>query len=906
VSRREPKVVIPAMPSIVSAPSLSLLGGRPDATALVANDKTISYAELVRLIHQRRLQLGQTRRLVMIAAANALDPIVTYLAALEGGHPVFLVSDGQDEASVAHRSALTERFRPDVVADHGPEGWTLAELHPSSRHTFHPELALLASTSGSTGSPKLVRLSYDNLRSNASAIAEYLRLDPHDRAATTLPLQYCYGLSVVNSHLVAGASILLTERSVTEEEFWQDAADHRITSFAGVPHTFEMLEAGRFAEWALPSLRYLTQAGGRLAPEVVRRFARLGEDRGFQLFVMYGQTEATARMAYLPPDLIEKSASAIGRTIPGGRFRIDADDGMEAPPGSPGELVYEGPNVMLGYAHTPADFELGRTVYELRTGDLARCRDDGLYEIVGRMNRFVKIFGLRIDLDRVESLLADEGIEVRVASADERLLLFATSDRSARRAHERAAVLAGIPLRVIGAYAVAEFPRTSSGKPDTAALVRFAAHQDRTSTPDRAGPGPDVASAAGVSPEMIRDLLSTLLSRPDVSFEDSFAGLGGDSFSYIEVSLRLEAMLGELPRDWPTRTPLELAAFAAEVRENTRVDRGAASRPGARTAPRGERPHFFTNLQRLETPAVLRAIAIVLIVGTHADLFELKGGAHLLIAVAGYNLARFQLAAVPGSARFRGLARSAAELAVPTVLWIGAVSLLTGQYRVTTVFLVNNLVPGDGRWNEQWQFWFLEALLWTLVGLAAVFAVRPVDRLERRWPFCFALVGFAVALGMRFVVAGAHIEYVERYSIPVVVWLIALGWLVARADTTARRALVSVLAVASSVGFFDDWLRWAILACGALVLIWIPAVRVPRWLVPTVAALAGGSMFIYLTHWQVYPPFEQSAPWLGTLLSLALGVIMWRGYTLVSDRVRGSIPSWRAASPARVKPRVAA
>jgi len=894
------------MPSIVSAPSLSLLGGRPDATALVANDKAISYAELARLIHQRRLQLGQTRRLVMIAAANALDPIVTYLAALEGGHPVFLVSNGQDEASVAHRSALTERFRPDVIADRSPEGWRITELHPSSRHTFNPELALLASTSGSTGSPKLVRLSYDNLRSNASAISEYLCLNPHDRAATTLPLQYCYGLSVVNSHLFAGASILLTERSVTEEEFWQDAADHRITSFAGVPHTFEMLEAGRFAERALPSLRYLTQAGGRLAPELVRRFARLGEDRRFQLFVMYGQTEATARMAYLPPELIEKSAGAIGRTIPGGSFRIDSDDGTEAPPGSPGELVYQGPNVMLGYARTPADFELGRTVYELRTGDLARRRDDGLYEIVGRMNRFVKIFGLRIDLDRVESLLTDEGIEVRVASADERLLLFATSDRSARRARERAAVLAGIPLRVIGAYAVTEFPRTSSGKPDVAALVRFAAHHDRTSTPDSAGPGPDVAGAAGVSPEMIRDLLSTLLSRPEVSFEDSFAGLGGDSLSYIEVSLRLETMLGELPRDWPTRTPLELAAFAAEGRENTRGDRGPANHPAARTAPRGQRPHFFTNLQRLETPAVLRAIAIVLIVGTHADLFGLKGGAHLLIAVAGYNLARFQLAAVPGNARFRGLAQSAAELAVPAVVWIGGVSLLTGQYHVTTVFLVNNLVPGDGRWNEQWQFWFLEALLWTLVGLAAVFALRPVDRLERRWPFCFALGGFAAALGMRFVVAGAHVEDVERYSIPVVVWLIALGWLIARADTTARRALVSVLAVASSVGFFDEWLRWAILACGALVLIWIPAVRVPRWLVPTVAALAGASMFIYLTHWQVYPSFEQSAPWLGTLLSLALGVIIWRGYTLVSVRVKKSIPSRRATSTAQEKRRVAA
>ncbi|TFC57514.1 AMP-dependent synthetase [Cryobacterium sp. TMB1-7] len=889
------------MPSLVSVPSLSLLGGRSDAPALVGNGVRISYAELLLLIRARRTQLGETRRLVMIAAANGLEPIVTYLAALEGGHPVFLVPGASDEASLIHRAALTERFRPDVIAGHGPEGWTLEERHPGSAHKFHPELALLASTSGSTGSPKLVRLSYDNLRSNAASIGEYLRLGPDDRAATTLPLQYCYGLSVVNSHLFAGASILLTERSVTDEEFWDEASAHGITSFAGVPYTFEMLEAGDFAERSVPSLRYLTQAGGRLAPEVIRRFARIGDERGFQLFVMYGQTEATARMAYLPPDLLQDSAGAIGRPIPGGRFRIDAHDGTEASAGSQGELVYEGPNVMLGYAETPADFELGRTVHELRTGDLARRRADGLYEIVGRMNRFVKIFGLRIDLDRVERLLLDEGIEVRVASSDERLLLFATSDRAAQRAHERAAALVGIPMRVIGAYAIAQFPRTSSGKPDTAALVRFAALQDRVESTSDSVCHVSKAHGGGVAPDMIRDLLSTLLSRPEVSLDDSFAGLGGDSLSYIEVSLRLEAMLGELPRDWPTRSVRELAAFATEVRENADRARAEAG-PGAPGASvdAGRRPRF-AHLVRLETPAVLRAVAIVLIVGTHADLFGLKGGAHLLLAVAGYNLARFQLASVPGRPRFRGLGRSAAELAVPAVLWIGAVALLSGQYSLTTVLLVNNLVPGDGRWNEQWQFWFLEALLWTLVGLAVLFAIRPVDRLERRWPFGFALVAFSVALVARFVFAGPHAEYVERYSGPVVVWLIALGWLVARADSTSRRVLVSMVIGVSSFGFFDDPLREAILAGGALVLVWVPAIRVPRLLVPAVVALAGASMFIYLTHWQVYPPFEQDAPWLGTVLSLMVGVIAWRGYTLVSGRVRGAIWSTRVTSTARQK-----
>lgn len=892
------------MPTIATAPGLSLLGGRPDDPALIVDGGTITYAELSRRVGERGTELGGIRRLVMISAANTLEPIVTYLAALEGGHPVLFVPGGEDEASVAHRVSFTERFNPDVVAHHGPSGWTLDERHPGSRHVFHPELALLASTSGSTGSPKLVRLSFDNLRSNAASISEYLRLAPDDRAATTLPLQYCYGLSVVNSHLLTGASILLTERSVTEKEFWHEASAHRVTSFAGVPHTFDLLDASGFADRAVPSLRYLTQAGGRLAPEAVRRFARIGDERGFELFVMYGQTEATARMAYLPPELVGTSAGAIGRPIPGGRFRIDAGDGTDAPSGNPGELVYEGPNVMLGYAETPADFGLGRTVHELRTGDLARHRDDGLYEIVGRINRFVKIFGLRIDLDRVERLLADQGIAVRVAHAGERLLVFATSDRMARRAQERAAALVGVPEHTIGAYAVQEFPRTSSGKPDTAALVRFAARQDRAETAQGDVHGDTLPD--GASPEAIRDLFSTLLSRPDVTLDDSFAGLGGDSLSYIEVSLRLESMVGALPRDWPTRTVRDLAAAASAARavESTgpTADVADVARPsvGARLRSR------LSNLVHLETPAVLRALAIVLIVGTHADLFVLKGGAHLLLAVAGYNLARFQFASVQGRSRFRALGRSAAQLAAPAVLWIGGVALLTGQYHFTTVLLVNNLVPGNGRWNEQWQFWFLEAMLWTLVGLAALFAFRAVDSLERRSPFGFALVAFVLAFIARVAIAGPHAEYVERYSAPVVVWLIALGWLVARADTTARRILVSGIAVASSTGFFGDPLREVLVAGGVLALVWVPAVRVPRWLVPVVAAVAGASMFIYLTHWQVYPPFEQSAPWLGTLLSLGVGIIAWRLYTLAGERVGSRIRSMRASSAVKRKPAVEA
>ncbi|MFC0197140.1 AMP-binding protein [Microbacterium arthrosphaerae] len=869
---------------------LSLLGGAPDQTALIADGTRIDYAELRARVGRRRDELGDVRRLVMIAAGNAIEPIVTYLAALEGGHPVLLVSGDEDEAAAAaHRASLIARFDPDVVAHDGPSGWTIDERRAGSRHEFHPDLAVLSSTSGSTGSPKLVRLSAENVRSNAAAIAEYLQLTPADRAATTLPLQYCYGLSVVNSHLLSGASLLLTERSVADEEFWNRARTHGVTSFAGVPYTFELLEARGFDGGDLPSLRYLTQAGGRMAPDAVRRFAHLGRERGFELFVMYGQTEATARMAYLPPDLAMTHAGTIGLPIPGGAFRIDAVDGAES-----GELVYEGPNVMMGYAHGPDDFALGRTVTELRTGDVARLRTDGLYEIVGRMNRFVKVFGLRLDLDRVEHLLADEGIEVRAASADERLLLFATSERAAARARERAAALTGVPARVIGAYAVDEFPRTSNGKRDYAALVRFADVHDRTATTAAAGP----ATPAAVTPETVRELYAALLGKPDAGLDDSFAGLGGDSLSYVEVSLRLEDLVGTLPRDWPTRTPRELAAAAAPPQPpvaDVEADAASARAAAAAAVQPWRRRLAWT---RLETPVVLRAAAIFLIVATHADLFALKGGAHLVLAVAGCNLARFQLAPVAGAARLRRLGRSAAQLAVPAVLWIGAVALVTGQYAPTTVALVNNLVPGDGRWNEQWQFWFLEAMLWSFAGAAALFAVRRVERLERRAPFAFALVALAVALAARFAIAGPTAEYVERYSAPVVLWLVALGWLVARADTTAKRIVACVVAVAATFGFFGEPWREAVVAGGILALVWVRAIPLPRLAVPLVVTVAGASLFVYLTHWQVYPPFEQSAPWFGTLLSFAVGVVAYRLYVAAGARaVAGWARLRRAAAP---------
>jgi acyl-CoA synthetase (AMP-forming)/AMP-acid ligase II len=380
-----------------------------DRTAVSTNEETLSYRELARRVEDVARSFGPHRRLVALEAENTLPSLVAYLAALQSGNPLLILPAGGGSAG----EALVAAYDPDVVVRASDGEAVLDVRREQSHHDLHPELALLLSTSGSTGSPKLVRLSADSIQANAAAIAQYLQLRPSDTAATTLPLSYCYGMSVVNSHLLAGASLALTDLSVVDPCFWELVRTENVTSFAAVPYTFDLLDRVGFADMDIPSLRYITQAGGRLAPDRVRSYAELGRRQGWDLFVMYGQTEATARMAYLPPDQATENPHAIGVPVPGGSFRLEPVPGLDA-----SELVYTGPNVMLGYAEQPEDLGLGRVITELHTGDLARRGPDGLYEIVGRRSRFVKIVGLRVDLGQVERILADLGLTAAAAGSD--------------------------------------------------------------------------------------------------------------------------------------------------------------------------------------------------------------------------------------------------------------------------------------------------------------------------------------------------------------------------------------------------------------------------------------------------------------------------------------------------------
>ncbi|MFQ5433181.1 MAG: AMP-binding protein, partial [Nitrospinota bacterium] len=291
-------------------------------------------------------------------------------------------------------------------------------------YDIHDSLSVLLSTSGTTGSPKLVRLSMENIYDNANSIREYLEIKQDERAISSLPIHYSYGLSVLNSHLLAGASIVMTGKTIIYPDFWDVFNDNECSSFAGVPHSYRILDRSGFAKRSTPTLRTMTQAGGKMENNLIDKYSRNLKARGARLVVMYGQTEATARISYLPPEMLPEKLGSIGIAIPGGKLAVFDGENEITEPHRVGEIVYYGKNVMLGYATSPADLADGDLMKgKLRTGDIGYFDEDGYFFIKGRIKRFVKIYGLRINLDELEEKMKIHG-PTAVTGNDEKVFVF--------------------------------------------------------------------------------------------------------------------------------------------------------------------------------------------------------------------------------------------------------------------------------------------------------------------------------------------------------------------------------------------------------------------------------------------------------------------------------------------------
>jgi hypothetical protein len=330
--------------------------------------------------------------------------------------------------------------------------------------------------------------------------------------------------------------------------------------------------------------------------------------------------------------------------------------------------------------------------------------------------------------------------------------------------------------------------------------------------------------------------------------------------SYVAASVRLEQALGHLPADWHV-TPVK------NLETRTRPARGRKLR------------RFFAPM---ETGIVLRAVGIVLIVSTHVGLFSWQGAAHVLMAVAGYNFARFQLAG-PRLPRLRRQLRGLARIVVPSVAFIALAYLITDNYTPANIVLLN-AVLGPAAVTTQWHFWFIEILVYLILGSTLLLAVPWADRAERRFPLLFPLALTGAGLLTRYELITPDVPHTAP-----ALWLFALGWAIARARTLARRGLVSAVAVLTVPGFFDNASRECTLLAGILLLIWLPSIPVPKGLRRVTVVLASASLYAYLVHWVVYPPLAVLSPALAVAASLAAGVVYWLACTRVAGAAAKAI-----------------
>jgi acyl-coenzyme A synthetase/AMP-(fatty) acid ligase len=467
-----------------------LLMGRAEATALITEDGDVTFGSLRQRVQNLSgtLFAGSGKQLVLSFLPNSLAMVLIYLSAVTAGHAIGLLPPA---TPTSRKHLLIDRYRPDVVVTDNGQLDQALESRGYHRLDFPvdgirawghrafcglaEDLTLLLSTSGSTGTPKLVRISASSIAANTAGIISSTRITPARRTVTSLPLCYSYGLSVLNSHLAAGAPVVVTGRSPVTSGFWHLVWRNEVTEVAGTPITHRVMLRQPGSRLP-PSVRVLTQAGGRLPEQLARAALAWTREAGGEFFCMYGQTEATSRISCLDSARLADKPGSAGTALPGGRISVGAPHAG----GEDGPISYTGPNVMMGYATSRDDLTRGNDVYALDTGDLGRLDSDGFLYVTGRSSRFAKVMDRRVSLDDVEDCLGPPGSCAAVTAPDDDTLIvvFTTKRTTDLEAPRRSLAEAlGAPVSVFQVRQVSGIPLTINGKVDYAQLRQQAAHR---------------------------------------------------------------------------------------------------------------------------------------------------------------------------------------------------------------------------------------------------------------------------------------------------------------------------------------------------------------------------------------------------------------------------------------------
>lgn len=448
------------------------------ALSLAAIDDTgglLTYGELVSLRGVLTTVLPE-RELVFCLCENKVGALAGFLALYDCKDVCLLLSAHIDKGLL---EILCQTYMPSyfwmpemMVDDYGYEvvcrfkGYSLCKTG-NRAPTMHPDLSMLMTTSGTTGSPKLVRHKYGNIESNAKNVTKIFGWTPEERGIIDLPMQYTMGLNVINSHLYAGATVLLIEANLMSPKYWSFIKEQKGSNFTGVPFSYEILNRLRFQRMDLPYLTTMAEGGGKLSDSLFKAFADYAAEKGKRFFATFGTTETSARLAFLPPECASTHIGSIGRAIPEGKLILMDNNGQEITEADvEGELRYEGPNVTMGYGTNIEDLKKGDEfcgIYE--TGDVAKMDSDGFFYIVGRKKRFLKLFGLRVSLDQSERIISEHfGIECACTGDDTKMKIFITEDKLQEDVKQLISEKTGLKSSSFEVLVIDAIPHFESGK----------------------------------------------------------------------------------------------------------------------------------------------------------------------------------------------------------------------------------------------------------------------------------------------------------------------------------------------------------------------------------------------------------------------------------------------------------
>ena len=409
-----------------------------------------------------------SKSVIFLFIDNYKESILFYYELIKSENVPIILSPDLDDKSI---SVLLSKYKPNYILSlrkinfiknkflhiKNFNKYFLYEEKIKNLHYPHKDLCLLMSTSGSTGSPKLVKLSYENINHNSNSICKFLKIKNNDTTITTLQPNYTYGLSIINTHINMNAKIILNRNSFFEKNFWEKCKKFKVNSFGAVSFMYEILKKLRFEKMDLPHIKYLTHAGGKLNNLIHNDILQMCEKNKIKFISMYGQTEATSRISFLPWKFSKKKISSIGKAIPGGEIFFMKNKYK-------GEICYKGKNIMIGYANNYKDLKTKEVIKTLYTGDFGWKDKDGFFYIEGRKDRYIKNFGHRINLDEIDNYLHECGYKTATIYKDNKFLIFYENNYDFNEIKKELLNKFNINQKNIKDKKIDQIPTTNSGK----------------------------------------------------------------------------------------------------------------------------------------------------------------------------------------------------------------------------------------------------------------------------------------------------------------------------------------------------------------------------------------------------------------------------------------------------------